>query len=117
MKKLIVFSVFCLIGWIGFAQAITTVNVGNATTGPLTVGVEYRMADCSSTGSAMMNIAPGASFLFVAPPGMFIMRVGAMGGPGMGSTLVPCDPCPPLPPAGPYTFDWSADCSHVKIIL
>lgn len=113
MKKLIVFSAFCLLGWLGFAQ----VNVGNGTLTPLTVGVQYTaIGTCEPTASDGAVIPPNGSMLFMPPAGMEVFHVGATNGVDAGFSSVPCEACP-LGDPGPFTFNWSPDCSHVKIIL
>jgi hypothetical protein len=97
----------------GFAQ----VNVGNSTLDFLTVGVQYTtIGFCTPESSDIMIIPPGGGMLFTPPAGMEVFHVGATNGVDVGFSSVPCEACP-LGDPGPFTFNWSPDCSHVKIIL
>ena len=113
MKKFIFSALFSLMGIIASAQ----VNVGNSTGFPLTVGVQFAnpMSPCIPVFSITSLIVPDGSQLFNAPPGLIVMRVGANGFPGAGFEYLPCGGCIPSTP-GPYFFNWSPDCSHVKIL-
>lgn len=113
MKKIVFLSLFSLIGFFGTAQ----LNVGNSTPTPLMVTVKFASGpgSCIATTSQTWLIAPGNVHLFSPTgPAMVAISVAATSGPASSdSDGVPCV-CP-SPTGGVFFFDWSPDCTHVKI--
>lgn len=117
MNKVLLIALFFAIGHYSNAQ----VNVGNSTPAPILVTVWYTLPGpfpdgCSRETSGAALIPPSNSVLFNPPSGMEVLSVVVSGGLGIDTEIVPCGPCPHTPGAL-YWFDWSPDCSHVKIKL